>query len=65
MDEPGLVKREILPSTVKGHVLVREVWDLSVPGCPMVAFKHGPTYPFARDLDVKAVVRTVMRRVEP
>lgn len=37
---PGLVSRDVV--AVDGNIAtIREVWDLTVPGCPMVAF-HRP-----------------------
>ncbi|MPZ36668.1 MAG: hypothetical protein GEU95_01175 [Rhizobiales bacterium] len=64
MSEPGLVKREILPCEKEGHVLVREVWDVTVPGCPMLVLKPGPTWPLEQDPDARVVVRTVLRPLD-
>lgn len=36
LDTPGLLKREIVEQTENG-VVIRETWDLTVKGCPMVA----------------------------
>lgn len=43
MNEPGLVKREI-HGTTAGHLLIRETWDLTVPGCPIVAHDGAISY---------------------
>ncbi len=38
---PGLVKREIIERN-ESYVVIRETWDLRVPGCPMVAVRFDP-----------------------
>lgn len=35
LDTPGLLKREIVEQTENGFV-IRETWDVTVKGCPMV-----------------------------
>lgn len=41
MDTPGLVKREII-ARHEHHVTYREIWDLTVPGCPIIAVSLSP-----------------------
>lgn len=65
MSEPGLVKREILPCDREGYVLVRETWDLTAPGCPMIALR--PNFPSGlpdwRPLEIDTSVVSVERSV--
>ena len=37
-DEPGLISRKLY--TQDGWDYVREEWDLTVPGCPIIAIDH-------------------------
>jgi hypothetical protein len=38
MSTPGLISREFY--TQDGAEYIREEWDLTVPGCPMIAIDH-------------------------
>ena len=48
MVELGLVERKVMERTSQ-RVVVRETWDLSVPGCPMIPVKGVLNY-WTRDL---------------
>jgi hypothetical protein len=52
---PGLVKREVI-GFGPDYVDIREVWDLSVPNCPMVAVR---LLPFEINKDAKNMERTI------
>lgn len=36
-DHPGLIKRKLIKEVTPSTVEIEETWDLSVPGCPLVA----------------------------
>ncbi len=38
MNPPGLIKRELIEDH-GDSVTIRETWDLTVPGCPLVAIR--------------------------
>lgn len=42
MDTPGLLKREVVIDVPCDHmVMVRELWDLTVPDCPAISVRGG------------------------
>lgn len=54
-DEPW-VRREVVGR--RGRcVLVREVWDLQMPGCPMVAVRTDPFGPQPLAISYERIVR--------
>lgn len=54
MNIPGLVMRELINDDGE-TVTIKETWDLTVPGCPIVIFKPGTR---ERDTDAIALERT-------
>lgn len=40
-DAPGLIAREVI-LTCETHAIIRETWDLTEPGCPIVAYHFDP-----------------------
>jgi hypothetical protein len=41
MDHPGLIKREVVRQDDE-TVVLRETWDLSAPGCPLIGVTLNP-----------------------
>lgn len=55
---PGLLKREVIRED-GDYVVVRETWDLTAPGCPMIVINLTD---FTRRTDLPEVGRDVMLR---
>ena len=53
MSEPGLIRREFFMEN--GAQKILEEWDVTVPGCPMLAMTV--TWPWRRDERVKTVTQ--------
>jgi hypothetical protein len=49
--ERGLIKREIVGSD-KNAIHIRELWDVTVPGCPIVAVKLAPEFGIDKDVEI-------------
>lgn len=49
INPPGLIERSVVERTEK-RVIVREVWDLSVQGCPMIRDDGMPRARWMREL---------------
>ena len=49
--QPGLISRRIIAKT-DHHVVVREVWDVTVPGCPIIPIR---LMPFGRNEKVRTI----------
>jgi len=56
VDTPGLIERRLIKEWSPLTVEIEEHWDLTVPGCPMIAVR---SMPFEIAKDIKTVTRRV------
>lgn len=65
MNEPGLVSRTVV-AVDDEYAMVREFWDLTVPGCPMVAAFGTPSVVmFARTLIMHPLEAKAIEQIFP